>query len=143
MKMRDSLAIGAATILCFGSTPAFAQIVNNSNMGGVNNSNSTGVNTNNPPITNFGTSGGTGSAGYNASVLDQARSLQQRLADSQTGQSCTGVRSFLRTQQACPTNAELNKAKADAVAFLDSVKNPNASLLAPSSAPAAKFNPTW
>jgi hypothetical protein len=141
MKMRDSLAIGAATILCLSSTPAFAQISNN---GGVGNSNYGGVLNSGPQgVINSGTPGSTGSAGYSASVLDQAKSLQQRLADSQTGQSCTGVRSFLRTQQACPTNAELNKAKADAVAFLDSVKNPNASLLAPSSAPTAKFNPSW
>jgi hypothetical protein len=138
MNMRSSLAIGIAA-LCLGTTPAMA-----SNFTGTNNSNVSGVNNSNPQgVPSFGTPASTGSAGYNSSVLEQARSLQQQLADAQTGQACTGTRSFLRTPQTCPTNEKLIKAKADATAFLESVKTPGPNLLATPQGVVAKANPTW
>jgi hypothetical protein len=125
MNMRSSLAIGIAA-LCLGTTPAMA-----SNFTGTNNSNVSGVNNSNPQgVPSFGTPASTGSAGYNSSVLE-------------TGQACTGTRSFLRTPQTCPTNEKLIKAKADATAFLESVKTPGPNLLATPQGVVAKANPTW
>jgi hypothetical protein len=150
MKICNVLAIGIAA-LCLGTAPAMAQSTNsnvggatNSNFGGVINSNFGGVNNSNPQgVPSFGSPASSGSAGYNSSVLEQARSLQQQLADAQTGQACTGTRSFLRTPQACPTNEKLIKAKADATTFLESVKTPGPNLLATPQGVTAKSNPTW
>jgi hypothetical protein len=147
MKMRNGLAISIAA-LCLGTAPAMAQSeggVTNSNVGGVTNSNFGGVTNSNPQgVPSFGSPGSSGgSAGYNSSVLEQARSLQQQLADAQTGQACTGTRSFLRTPQACPTNEKLIKAKADATTFLESVKTPGPNLLATPQGVTTKSNPTW
>jgi hypothetical protein len=143
MNMRNGLAISIAA-LCLGNAPAMAQEVPTSNVGSVTNSNFGGVNNSGPQGgSSFGSPGSSGSAGYNSSVLEQARSFQQQLVDAQTGQACTGVRSFLRTPQACPTNEKLIKAKADATAFLESVKNPGPNMLATPQGVAAKSSPTW
>jgi hypothetical protein len=143
MKLRDSLAAAVLAAICI-TAPAYAQN-NNSNTGGT-------------------------SSGYNAATLSQAQSLQQQLAAAQNAlDTCnakpaaapTGPRSFTRTSQAqacgcagsgtagCPEGeraqleANLAKAKADAAAFLESVKNPGANLLAAPEATAAKVGPTW
>jgi hypothetical protein len=148
MKMRNGLAIGIAAF-CLGTAPAMAQSeggggVPISNVGGVTNSNFGGVTNSSPQgVPSFGSPGSSGSAGYNSSVLEQARSFQQQLVDAQTGQACTGVRSFLRTPQACPANEKLIKAKADATTFLESVKTPSPNMLATPQGVSAKSNPTW
>jgi hypothetical protein len=128
--------------------------VNNSNMTGVNNSNATGTNNSNAtgvggtPLSGSDGGPGAGSAGYNSSVLGQAQSLQQQLAAAQSAVdnfkppaevAPSGPRSFARNPQPCDCaqpsgdggaqeraqlEANLAKAKADAAAFLDSVKNP-------------------
>jgi hypothetical protein len=160
MKLRDSLGAVLLAAVCLAAAPAYAQRTNNSN--------TTGVGSYAPPLT-FGSPGSTGSAGYNSSTLSQAQSLQQQLAAAQNAlDTCnakpaaapTGPRSFTRTSQAqacgcaggaggCPEGeraqleANLAKAKADAAAFLESVKNPGVNLLAAPETTAAKFGPTW
>jgi hypothetical protein len=131
MNMRNSLALGVVA-LCLGNAPAMAQ----SNNGGANNSQPGG-------ITSFGSPGSSTTTGYSTTVLDQARSLQQQLADAQSVRSGSGTRIFLRTPQAAPTNERLIKAKADATAFLESVRNPGSNLLAAPTTAVAKPNPTW
>jgi hypothetical protein len=165
MKLRDGLAAALLAAVCL-SAPAYAQN-NNSNSGGSNNSNATGVI--GSPY-GFGTPGSTSSSGYNAATLSQAQTLQQQLAAAQNAlDTCnskpaaapTGPRSFTRTSQAqacgcagsgaagCPEGeraqleANLAKAKADAAAFLESVKNPGTNLLAAPEATAANVGPTW
>jgi hypothetical protein len=139
MKMRDSLALGVVA-LCLATAPAMSQ----SNNGGANNSNLGGVNNSQPSgPSSFGSPGSSTTTGYNATVLEQAKSLQQQLADAQTVQACSGTRSFLRTPQACPTNEKLTEVKAKATAFLESVKNPGPDLLAAPANVVAKSNPTW
>ncbi len=139
MKTHNSLVVSLATALSLATvTPAFAQIapVGVSNVGGVNNSQPGG-------IPSFGSPGSSTNTGYSTTVLEQAKALQQQLADAQSVQACSGTRSFLRTPQACPTNEKLIKAKADATAFLESVKTPGPNLLAAPPTATAKSNPTW
>jgi hypothetical protein len=136
MKMRNSLALGVIA-LSLGTTPVLAQ----SNNGG---SNATGViNTSPGGVPSFGSPGSSTTTGYSTTVLEQAKALQQQLADAQSVQACSGTRSFLRTPQACPTNERLIKAKADATAFLESVKTPGPNLLAAPPTAVAKSTPTW
>jgi hypothetical protein len=165
MKLRDSLAAAVLAAICI-TAPAYAQ---NSNVTGTNNSNMTGVNNSNAPGTSFGSPASSSSSGYNAATLSQAQTLQQQLAAAQNAlDTCnakpaaapTGPRSFTRTSQAqacgcaggaggCPEGeraqleANLAKAKTDAAAFLESVKNPGANLLATPQTTAAKVGPTW
>jgi hypothetical protein len=126
---------------------------NNSGTTGTNNSGTTGTNNSGAtgivgsPGAGFG-GPGAGSAGYNSSVLGQAQSLQQQLAAAQSAVdnfkppaevAPSGPRSFARNPQPCDCaqpsgdggaqeraqlEANLAKAKADAAAFLDSVRNP-------------------
>jgi hypothetical protein len=144
MKTHNSLAVSIATALSLAIvTPAFAQIAP-SNNGGVGNSNLGGViNTSPGGVPSFGSPGSSTTTGYSTTVLEQAKALQQQLADAQSVQACSGTRSFLRTPQACPTNEKLIKAKADATAFLESVKTPGPNLLAAPATAVAKSNPTW
>jgi hypothetical protein len=159
MKLRDSLAAALLVAVSF-TAPAYA-----SNLGSTNNSNATGVI--GSPY-GFGTPGSTTNSGYNAETLGQASSLQQQLAAAQNAldtcnakpATATGPRSFSRTSQAqacgcagtgggCPDaeraqlEANLAKAKADSAAFLESVKNPGANLLAAPQTTAAIVGPTW
>jgi hypothetical protein len=58
-----------------------------------------------------------------------------------------GIRRFMRSStQGAPNaaaQAELEKVKAESAAFLESVKNPNASQLDQSTGGASYPNPTW
>ncbi len=171
MKLRDSLATAALAVLCL-SAPAFAQANNNSNSSGSNNSNATGTNNSNltgvsgSPLSGSGGGPGSGSAGYNSSVLGQAQSLQQQLAAAQSAvdnfkppvEAPSGPRSFARNPQPCDCakpsgdggaqeraqlEANLAKAKADAAAFLDSVRNPGPDKLGDVRSTGQRSSPTW
>jgi hypothetical protein len=161
MKLRDSLAAGLLAAVCLAA-PAYAQSNNggtgNSNATGVINSNSTGVGSSSSPLSGSG-GPGSGSAGYNSSTLAQAQSLQQQLAAAQSAldnfkPTPTGPRYFSRASQPCncgdgggqeraQLEANLAKAKADAAAFLESVRNPGRDKLGEAQSAGALVGPTW
>jgi opacity protein-like surface antigen len=146
---------------------------NNSNSSGTNNSNSSSTNNSNltgvsgSPLSGSGGGPGSGNAGYNSSVLGQAQSLQQQLAAAQSAVdnfrppadvAPSGPRSFARNPQPCDCakpsgdggaqeraqlEANLAKAKADAAAFLDSVRNPGPDKLGDVRSTGQRSGPTW
>ncbi len=162
MKLRDSFAAAVLAATCLAAvtyssaTPANADTC--SNCSGTNNSNFSGFNNSNSSQTGSG-GPGSGSAGYNSSTLGQAQSLQQQLAAAQSAldnfkPTPTGPRYFSRASQPCncgdgggqeraQLEANLAKAKADAAAFLESVKNPSRDKLGDAQSTSAKYSPTW
>jgi hypothetical protein len=145
---------------------------NNSGTTGTNNSGTTGTNNSGTtgivgsPGAGFG-GPGAGSAGYNPTVLSQAQSLQQQLAAAQSAVDNfkppadavpSGPRSFARTAQPCDCakpsgdggaqeraqlEANLEKAKAEAAAFLESVKNPGPDKLGEVRSTGKRTGGTW
>jgi hypothetical protein len=160
MKLRNSLTIAALAAACLAA-PAYAQS-NNSQASGFNSSNSL-----------IPTSGGptfsTTTVGYSSTILQQSQTYVQQIASARAAlnafrpaftSKATGLRSFIRNgssnevtnnseisesslQERAQLQAALDKAQADADAFLASVKNPSGGQLSSGGSGSAGGNVSW
>ncbi len=159
MKLPNSLTIVALAAVCL-ATPAYAQ-TNNSNASGFNNSNSLIPTSGGPNFSNT-------TVGYNAETLQQSQTFLQQIASARAAlnafkpsfTSKTGLRSFVRNgsrteindnseisesslQERAQLQAALDKAQADADAFLVSVKSSGNERLSSSGSGSAGGNVSW
>jgi hypothetical protein len=156
-KMHASLSAILVSIglLCLSSAPSLAQTTNGggtngggTNNGGTNNGGTNNGGTNNGGTNNGGTNNSTrGNTNFGApsaagNFQTQAADIQTRLAAAEAAARASkppagdGVRRFLRAASDCkcggsPEQAELEKVKAEAAAFLTEAKSQK------------PFNPAW